>query len=93
MIKQSINKNILRLKIAAASALIPLILFTMNQFILQIFNIAHPDLNLRIKYAVQPTVYLLYLAAAVVIVIVINQQLSSLFHHITTGGSNDKARK
>jgi len=93
VIKQSINKNILRLKIAAASALIPLILFTMNQFILQIFNIAHPDLNLRIKYAVQPTVYLLYLAAAVVIVIVINQQLSSLFHHITTGGSNDKARK
>ena len=84
---------ILRLKIFAASALIPLALFTLNQFTLQIYNTAHPDLGLRLQYAVQPTVYLLYLSAALIIVIVINRRLSSLFRFLTDGSDYDRARK
>ena len=76
---------------AAASALIPLVLFTINQFILQIFNTSHPDLDLRISYAVQPAIYGLYLFAAIIIIIVINSRLSGLFRYFRKDGDYSKA--
>ncbi len=85
--------NMLRIKISAAAGLIPLVLFTLNQFILQIFNTAHQELSLRISYAVQPTIYLLYLVAAVIIVFVIMRQLSPLFSYFNNGNGYEKARK
>ena len=88
-----IKRGILRIKIAAAAVLIPLVLFTLNQFLLQSFNLAYPDLGVRLNYAVRPTIYLLYIAAAAVIVLVINRQLSGLFRFLADGRDYDKARK
>ena len=93
MSEKTVKVNSLRAGISAASALIPLVLFTLNQFTLQSYNLAYPDLSVRLKYAVQPTIYLLYLAAAVVIMIVINRQLRSLYRFLKDGSEYDKARK
>ena len=91
--KKPINKITLNIKVASAAVLIPLILFTVNQFLLQIFNNAHPALTTRLAYAVQPTIYLLYLTAAVIVVFIIIRQLSPLFDYFKTGRNYIKARK
>ncbi len=93
MTDSKINTAFLRIKIAAAAVLIPLALFTLNQFMLQTYNLAFPELSVRLKYAVQPTIYLLYMAAAIIIVIFINRQLRSLYRFLGSKGDEDRARK
>ncbi|MDC7225426.1 MAG: methyl-accepting chemotaxis protein [Spirochaetales bacterium] len=83
----------LKFKISAAAVTIPFLLFTLNQLMLQIFNLEYPDLVVRLRFAVQPTIYLLYGSAAAVIIIVIDRQLNSLYRFLNNKQKNDKARK
>ena len=85
--------NTLKFKAAAAGALIPLALFTANQLFLQLLKPSAEPLEIRIAFAVQPSVYLLYGAAAVVIAIVIIRKLNTLTLYLKKAEGFDKARR
>lgn len=88
-----LNVHTVRIKAAIAGGLIPLVLFTANQLFLQIFKPSDQPLDIRIAFAVSPTVYLLYGVAAVIIVLVAMRKLTILFKYFKDDENPGRARR
>lgn len=89
----SITARRVRVRVAAAASLIPLIVFAVNQVLLQLLKPSEQSIPRRLFFAFQPTIYLLFFAAAAVLVFFIFRNLKPLLLYLRTGGEDSRARK
>ncbi len=93
MKKDGIRTSPVKIAISASAVLIPAVIFTANQFILQVFKPANQSISVKIGFALQPSIYLLFLLSALIQTIIILKFLKPLFAYINSAENYSRARK
>ena len=82
----------MRIKIGLSAIGVPLLFFTINQLVLQFLKPADQLISVRLSYALQPAIFVLFFAAALILLVLIERTLKPLRTFLKDGSEYEKAR-